>query len=642
MKKSYLLLAFALGTTQLFSQTLFTYGGIAVSKSEFLRAYNKNKTPVVNNEKSLREYLDLYSKFKLKVLAAQVLKLDTLQQLRYDLKNFSSQVEEGYMTDEKRTNALLDEAIERSQKDIHLIHFFVALTAKTTKADSINTIRAINEAEEILKAGTTDYADLANKLSKKYVPVVESDMGFITALSIPYAIENLVYNIKPTNITAVYRARSGLHIFKNIGERESAGRWKIAQILFAIPPGATPDKIKEIEKRAIEVYALLQAGADFRTLAKQYSEDKLTAINGGELPEFGTGKFDPSFEAKAFELQKDSNFTKPFYTIYGYHIVKRLQQQPTPKGRTDEAFVSSLKLKIEKDSRIELAKEDFIKEIILKIGYKRNTTVKDAELFNFADSVTAKNVVGNYPINNKIILSFTKSALKGIDWLNFVKDYKLNADVYKGETNKELLNKYISTSVLDYYRKHLAEYNTDFKYQLQEFKEGNMLFEIMEKNVWGKASADSIGLKTFYDQHSAKYLWDSSAAILLFNCNDLKTATEAITALNNGSDWKQIMEKSNGKIQTDSGRYELAQLQLPENAIIKPGLITPPIINSGDNTTSFIKVLQIFPVKEKRTFSEAKGLIINDYQNFLEEKWIEILKEKYPVKINEAVFKSLL
>ena len=642
MKKTYLLLALTIGTAQLFSQTLFTYGDKPVGKEEFLRAYNKNKTPVADKEKSLREYLDLYSKFKLKVKAAQELHLDTLQQLKYDMQSFSSQVEEGYMNDEKMTNALLDEVIDRSQKDIHLIHFFAPLNANTNMPDSIKAAKAMDEVIETLKSGAADYGAVTSKISEKYIPVTGKDMGYITALSLPYPIENLVYNLKPGGVSTVYRTKAGLHVFKNIDERKSAGKWKIAQILFTIPPDAPGDQLKAVKKKADSVYALLTTGADFTTIAKEFSEDRLTALNGGEMPAFGTGKFDMSFETKVFELQKDGDISKPIYTGYGYHIVKRLQQQNIPTDRSDETFTASLKQQIAKDTRINNAKENFIKDITVKTGYKKNPAVKDADLFRFADSVALNKTAGNYSINNKTVISFTKSNSKGIEWLNFVKDYKLNTDVYKGESNQELLNKFISTSILEYYRKHLDEFNTDFKYQMQEFKEGNMLFEIMERKVWGKASNDSVGLKKYYDAHKTKYQWDSSAAILLFNCSDIKVANEAIAALNNGKEWKQIAEKSEGKIQSDSGRYELSQLQLPADKNITAGFISSPVLNSGDNTTSFVKVLQLFPANQQRSFSEARGLVINEYQNYLEEKWIGELKKRYPVKVNEAVFQSLL
>jgi peptidyl-prolyl cis-trans isomerase SurA len=643
MKKLLVLLVVCLAVTKAYTQTLFTYGPYAVGKDEFLRAYNKNKTPVTDKEKALKEYFDLYSKFKLKVKTAQLQQMDTLQQLQYDMQNFRSQVADGYMNDEKGLNHLVDEALRRSQQDIHVLHFSVAINAKMDAADTLKAYKALNELADEVKTGKTNYSEMVDEITKKYTEVKGKDLGFITAFSLPYEIENLVYDIKAGEITKLYRTKSALHFFKNVEERKSAGKWKIAQILLAIPPSVSGNELKAIELKADSIYNLLIAGADFATLAKQFSEDKLTYVNGGELPEFGTGKFELPFETKVFELKKDGEISKPIFTGYGYHIIKRLQQRQIPADKTDEAFLSELKQKIAKDSRNDAVKAAFLKAVKLKTGYKRNEAIKDIDLFRYADSVTVNNQVGNYPINNKTIFSFAKLNVKGADWLNFVKDYKLNADVYKGESNKDLFEKYIATASFEYYRKHLEEYDNEFKYQMQEFKEGNMLFEIMERNVWSKAANDSVGLLKYYTAHKTNYKWAASANILLFNCSDIKAAEDAAAALRNGKTWKQIAEESDGKLQSDSGRYELAQIQLPTGTTMVEGLITKPVANTGgDNTASFVKVLKIFPENQQRTFDEAKGLVINDYQNYLEEQWVAELKKKYPVKLNDAVFQSLL
>ena len=642
MKKIFLLFALAVCTLHIFSQTLFTYGTNEVGKDEFLRAYNKNRTPVADKEKALREYLGLYSKFKLKVKAAKEIRVDTLQQLKYDLQNFRTQVEEGYMTDEKGLDALVDEVIQRSQKDIHLLHFYIPISPTMPPADTLKAYKAMEQLMEELNMGKKDYKQVADEIGKKTMVIKATDLGYITALSLPYEIENLVYSLKPGGISKIYRTKSAVHIFKNTDERKSAGKWKIAQILFALPPDAGDDKKKEIKKLADFVYKLLKAGADFAEMAKKYSDDKLTYQNGGEMPEFGTGRYELTFENAVFALKNDSDITTPIATAYGYHIVKRLQQRPTAADNSDENFVFTLKQQIAQDTRVNNVKANFTKQVMIKTGYKKNMAIKDEQLFRYADSVVANKNIGNYPINKLVIFSFLQSKVKGSDWLNFVKDYKLNPDVYKNESNKELLDKYITVTAMEYYRKHLEEYNTDFKYQMQEFKEGNMLFEIMEKNVWGKAASDSAGLKKYYEAHKSNYLWAASADVLLFNCNNAQSATEAAADLKAGKDWKKIAEDSEGRIQSDSARYETAQLPLQENTTLTEGAITRTFVNSGDNTASFVKVLKKYPANQQRSFDEARGLVINEYQTQLEEIWVAELQKKYPIKINEAVFQSLL
>ncbi|MEO7524095.1 MAG: peptidylprolyl isomerase, partial [Ferruginibacter sp.] len=469
MKKFYLSLAMALSIAAVRSQTLINYGANTVSKDEFLRAYNKNKTPVTDKEKSIRDYVELYTNFKLKVKAAKDLRMDTLPQLQADIDNFRRQVDENYMSDEKGLNFLMDQAFARSLRDLHTIHFSILIPDEAQPEDTLKIYQGVQALYNGLQTGNTDYASLAAKVAAKY-----GDLGYITVFSLPYQYENIVYGLKAGETSNPLRTKKAWHIFKVIDERPDAGKWKIAQILFAYPPDADASTKQIYQKLADSVYSLLKGGADFGALAKTYSNDKLTYLNGGEMPEFGSGKFDFSFEKTVFALNKDGDITQPFSTAYGIHIVKRLGFTATAKDKSDASIQFELKQKIMQDARISEAKEKFAKDIITRIGYKRNTAVKDQDLFRFADSLAVNEdpeYANKLPISNKTIISFTKSSLKGSDWLKFVKEFKGNFEQYKGESNKELWDKYITISSLEYYRKHLEEYNEDFKFQMQEFKE---------------------------------------------------------------------------------------------------------------------------------------------------------------------------
>jgi peptidyl-prolyl cis-trans isomerase SurA len=645
MKSILLLFALTCNFSFVFSQTVFTYGNTAVDKTEFLRAYNKNKTTADDKEKALREYLDLYSKFKLKVKAAQDMRLDTMPQLLNDLQNFRSQIDETYMNNDNALNQLIDEAFTRSQKDVHVIHFFAPMGANTTAADSIKAVKAMQEVYNDLTAGKKDYEKLAADVSAKYIKVKSADIGFITAFAVPYEFETIIYNLKNGETSKPYRSKKGWHVFKVVEERKAMGKWRIAQILLAMPPGDAAENYKMLQQKADSIYLKLQAGADFEELAKKYSDDKLTYLSGGAMPEFTTGKFEQPFETAVFKLTKDGEITKPFASPYGMHIVKRLGVTPVKTDKADVAYLYEIKQKVTQDARISMAKDLFTKSVIKIVGYKKNAAVKDAELFRYADSVVANPAANGdktFPVSNKNIYTSAKGTLKGKDWLSFVREYKTNPEIYKGESNAALLEKFVSVKSLDFYKAHLEEYNPEFKYQMEEFKEGNMLFEIMERKVWSSAVNDSAGLMKYYTQNKSKYLWAASADVIIVSCNNQKTAEQAMAALKTGKDWKKIAEESNNNVQTDSGRYELAQIALAEGTPPAPGMLTPINVSTTDGTAGFIKVLKLHPANEQRTFEEARGLVINDYQNVLEEKWIAELKKKYPVKVDEGVFRELM
>lgn len=645
MKKFYLLFAFLFCASASFSQTLFTYGNKSVDKQEFLRAYNKNKTPVTDKEKALREYLDLYIKFKLKVNAALELRLDTLPQLVYDAQSFRSQIEDSYLNNEKAMDELLTEAFNRSQKDLHVLHFFVPVDNTVKADDTLKAYKAISELYTALNSGNTDYEKLTE--AARPVTVRKTDIGFITVFSLPYEYENIIYSQKTGQVSNPYRSKSGWHIFKVIDERKAVGKWKVSQILLAMPPETQAADKKLLEKKADSIYRLLQQGADFGLMARQFSDDKLTYGNNGELAEFGSGKYELDFEKEVFSLSRDGETGKPFLTNYGYHIVKRMSHSPVTADKNDQAFLFELKQKLQQDSRINIARVLFTKEVLKQVNLKRTGAVSDADLFRYADSIIANpsaepGITSQYPISNKAVYSFTNAKLTGKDWLDFIRTYRANAELYQGESNTVLTEKFTSGAAVDYYKAHLEDYNPEFRYQMQEFKEGNVLFEIMERKIWNNAANDAAGLQKQYDENKNKYLWAASADIILFNCFNKQTADASREALHNHKDWKKIVEESNNTVQADSGRFEISQLPLTFDDTYTDGDITGITVNPMDSTVGFAKIIKRYPAGLQRSFEEARGLVINDYQNILEEKWITDLKKKYPVKVNETVFQSLL
>ena len=283
-----------------------------------------------------------------------------------------------------------------------------------------------------------------------------------------------------------------------------------------------------------------------------------------------------------------------------------------------------------------------VQEALVKTNYKRNPAVKDDQLFRYADSVTLIKEVRNYPIGKSVLFSVATSVVKVGQWLDFVKGYKSNFNLYKGESYHELLEKFIEVNVLDYYRKHLEEYDADFKYQLQEFNEGNMMFEVMEKKVWNQATGDNTALNGFYQNYKDHFLWGESAEVILVNAKSFAYADYAAENMKQGKDWKKIAAESETMIQADSGRYELSQLPIRPGTKLVEGAIMEIVKNDSDNTASFVKLVKIFPARLQRSFDEARDLVINEYQKQLEGQWMDELKKKYPLKINESVFKSLL
>ncbi len=621
------------------AQTLFTCGSTTVSREDFLKAYNKNNTGEKATEKSYRDYLELYIRYKLKVKAAYEMQLDTLPGQRTELQNFRSQVAENYLKDDASLDKLVREVFTRGQKDLHLAHIFIPLpknaSPDTAKAyeKAMETYNALKKGKNFGEAARIYSADPAARDN-------EGDLGWITVFALPYELETLAYSTPAGKFSRPYRSRAGYHIFLNKGERPALGKIKVAQILLSYPPGATQAAMDATRLRADSLYNSLLKGADFVRAAQTYSGDNLTFQNGGEMPEFGVGKYDSSFEAAAFALNKDGAISRPVPSLFGYHIIRRIARQPFP-GQFNSEVAASLKQQVISDPRVGVARSAFLKKILQQIDGKQPDFSRE-DLWAFTDSVMLNMGLSSFRglSNNTVLFSFAKQQYTAKGWLDYAKAAKTGKPGNK--TDEELFEQYFERSALEYYRNHLEEYNKDFAFQLDEFKEGNLLFEIMQRKIWDKASTDSTGLRNYYEAHKDKYWWDSSAEALLFICNNEKTAQTLQSSLvMNVNGWRKVTDSAGAAIQADSGRYELAQIPTAGRPPFRPQSFTPVVVNKTDNTAGFAYILEVYNERSPRNYKDARGFVINDYQTFLEDQWITELKKKYPISIDEKIVASL-
>lgn len=630
-------------STGLRAQTLFTVGGTAITREEFLRAFSKNNNGVSPTEKTYRDYLELYIRYKLKVKAAYAAQLDTLPAQRTELQNFRSQVADSYMKDQESLDRLVKEVFIRGQKDIRLAHIYFALPKNAAPPDTLKAYEKAMTAWNALRKGRK-FGETASAFSDDpAVKLNKGEIGYITVFSLPYELENLAYSLAPGQISRPYRSKGGYHIFKNEGERKAIGRVKVAQILLSFPPAATPAIREQVRLKADSICRALEAGGDFAALARSYSGDNLSYQNGGELPEFGIGRYDSAFETAAFALDRDGAISRPVPTEFGYHIIRRLSRRPAPLQLDDQAK-AAIRQQVQNDPRVEISRQALFSRIYRETGFQL-AGIPEADLWAFTDSAFRNPRFSSYGnlVYATTVFTFSQRAYTIKDWLDFAHATRPTR-AGSGLPDKELFQRFVERTALDYYRNHLEQYNKDFAFQLSEFREGNLLFEIMQRNIWDKASADSAGLAKYYEAHKGKYWWNASADALLFTCNNVETAErlKARLAANPVGSWRMSIDSMGAAIQADSGRYELAQI--PGTAFGAPAAqtFTEFAGNKADNTVSFAYVLALYNNREPRNFHDARGFVINDYQGFLEEEWVAGLRKEYPVKVDEQVFKGLL
>lgn len=619
---------------------LFTVAGNPVHVSEFLYIYSKtNREKADFSKASLEEYLDLYTKFKLKVQRARELKLDTIPSLKQELEGYRQQLADSYLLDKEVTEKLIKESYQRSKQDLSISHIMIGLRKNPTSRDTLLAYKKIMAAKKALDEGGY-FVDVAQTHSEdKTVKDNNGNIGYFTA-PFPngfYNFETAAYSLKKEGYSEPVRTPLGYHILKVNNIRPARGQIEVAHILIRKKAANAADIIEKIHQEVV-------AGGNFEAIAKERSQDKKTAAQGGYVGFFGISTYEKVFEDAAFSLAEDGDVSAPFESQAGWHIIKRLSRKPIP---TYEKAKPRLKAKIQKDARFELAKMSMVESIKKENNFTENIDVAK----NYATTVGKDFTTFNWkaPKNKStetlFVLGDTNYTLGDFtDYLGNAGRQRMQySNINPGTAVKNLYETYVQESVLKYEERNLEKKYPDFKALMREYREGILLFEITKQEVWDKASQDTIGLAEFYNQNKGKYKWKERAKITQYTVTDFalvekirKAAKKATPTAIKGKfnkDKETVMVKEltieKGRNQTlDAMPWEVGNLSSLE-------------ADKPTKSFSFLKIEEILPAGDKR-LEDARGYVVADYQDYLEQQWISKLKKAYPVKINKKTFKNLL
>ncbi len=489
MKQGFFLFSFFLLSLNLFSQKenemLFKVGKTPVSIGEFKHLFEKNSS----NEKGktteeVKEYLTLFINFKLKVKEATELKLDTLPTLKRELISYQNQLAEQFIQDSDFEERLLKEAYERSKYQLKASHILVKLSENAKPQDTLKAYHKILEARKSIIDGSS-FADVAKEYSED-PSVLENngDLGYFTVFKMIYTFETAAYQTNKGQISMPFRTPYGFHIIKVEDVKASKGEREIAQILIT-------DQSEKGKNKIDSLYAALSNGTDFGFLAKKFSNDKGSSMNGGKLPKMGYGRMFPKMEEVAFSLQFLNEISKPFKTIYGWHIFKLIKKYPF------QSFAEArpgLQRKINSSGRAKLSNQALLKQLKKKYDIKVFEENKNV----FADSNIR--AVSNDSLQNTLFSINDKKVTQ--------EDFKYYIYSRRQKPVSILFTEFFNESILQYFKANLIKNNNTYKQAVQEYKEGILLFELMNKNVWNRASADSVGLQKFFDMNKNKYTFN--------------------------------------------------------------------------------------------------------------------------------------
>lgn len=730
--------------------SLGSIGGEPIRKSEFKYVYNKNNsnTPDAYSKESIDEYLKLYVNFRLKVKAAESLGLDTTQSFVRELGGYKKQLAQPYFSEKEVTDKFTKQAYERLKEEVNASHILIAVKPDAEPEDTMAAWEKITDIRNKALKGE-DFNALAYEFSDDpSAKQNKGNLGYFTALQMVYPFEDAAYATKPGDISHPVRTRFGYHILKVHDKRPSQGQVKVAHLMVRATEGMPASDSIAAKQKIDELYKKLQAGEDWNKLVAQFSDDVNSREKGGELPWFSTGRMIPSFEEAAFALKEKGDFSAPVQTPYGWHIIKLLDRKGLGSFKELEP---KIKAKVQRDRAdvnrkvliSRLKRENNFEEYPLIV--KKSCSVADSSLlqgkWKIPADVRKESVL--FVINND---KYTAG-----DFYEYVLTHQRpKRDISPTSDMNNLYNEYQQSMLIDYEERHLADKYEDYRMLVKEYRDGILLFQLMDEKVWSKAIEDTAGLRKFYEANKEKYKWEERANAVIFNVVDTATLSEVkkhlskdyypsfepklepiyfaqgVDTLSKGNlknlnklipyliTKKELVVRLNPSVsgkehdedalkrvkavknfllskKIDSSRILVSQVQKVSGSAKEKDnqksrkiafelLSTSPkslekffnkdtplslevtegLFQKGDNEIfkevswkpdtlsmkrndryTLVLIRDIEPARIKK-LEETKGMVISDYQEFLEKEWLKELREKYTVVLNQEEVDKLI
>ncbi|MBT8327328.1 MAG: peptidylprolyl isomerase [Bacteroidia bacterium] len=648
--KSIIIICLLFGMNSLFAQNtisiagmpndplpIFSYGDEMVYSDEFLRVFNKNnKEGHEPTKEEIEEYLELYTKFKLKVAEAYDRKMDTIPKFIKELAGYRKQLAQPYLTDKSVTERLIKEAYDRSLMEVNASHLLIACSKDASATDTAIAYNKILGLRSRVVDNNEKFSMLAEQFSDDpSAKTNKGSLGYFTAFQMIYPFENAAFNTEIGSVSMPIRTQFGYHLVYVRDKRKSMGDVKVAHIMMKFYNEGEVDSVK---MKMDAVYAKLQAGEEWNKLVEEFSDDFNTNSKGGELNWFNrtTSNMPSEFKDVAYDLKSEGDYSKPIRTKYGWHILKKTGSRELPTFDESKAL---LKRKVERDSRSEINKEVVIERIKKENKY---TEVKglDAVKGKLKPSLV-QGIVERPQITGDVLFTIDNRKYTDESFYDFL-------DNTVGKTVKtfdqivvEYYKHFVRDANLEYEEEILEKKYPEFKYIMQEYKDGILLFELTDQEVWSKAVSDSAGLETFYANNIANYKWDERADAIIYSCKNAKTAKKAMKLAKKGVATADIVNKCNQKdalaITSENKKFEKGSNSLLDKIEWKKGVYS---LGDENDRTKFVQINEILPPMEK-PLDNNLGQATSDYQNYLEQIWIDSLKKKFPLEIYHNNVKKL-
>lgn len=605
---------------------LFSVGEQQVTTDEFLYTYKKNHPNKQDfTENKIDEYLELFINFKLKVMEARARGLDTTAKFETEFKTYREELKKPYRTEPDALEKLTKETYQRLTEEIRAAHILVALKPDATPADTTIAYQKILHLKSRVLAGE-DFEKLARELSEDPSAKYNGgDLGYFTALQMVFPFEDAAYKTPVGELSDIVRTRFGYHLIKVKDRKPTRGEVEVSHILIR----SARDEAK-VKNTIFSVYDQLKGGRSWDDVCQEYSEDTNTREAGGRLKPFGVGALSsvPEFEAMAFSMQQPGDISDPFQSALGWHIIRLESKIPLPSFKEMEP---SLRRRVSRDERLQLSQQILQAKRRKEFLFLENEAIKQ-QVVALADSSLLRGAwkySGAKELSTQTLFSVEGNGTQVNKLIQYIYTHQKPTAGSPVSILTQLYEALVEEKIAEAEEAKLMREHPDFRNLLNEYREGILLFEIMETEIWGKASADSTGQKQYFEQNQSRYQAGERLEARIFSASDKSVIEDIQNKIARGDTLKDSDLKKFKSLQ-NFRTYERKDNKVIDQISWSTGLHKAEM----EGLFYLVEVKRLISPGLK-TYEEARPQVIADYQDYLEKNWVTGLRETYRVKINK-------
>lgn len=611
-------------------------------KEEFVYVLNKNRQ---NQQGALsraefEENFNLFIDYKLKVKHAIDLGLDQSEEFKTEFESFQKELLKPYLLKNALQEDVIRKVYDRMQEMVKASHILLQFPPNASSEDSM----AVYRMAEKLKAAATngeDFAELAVLHSEDpSAPANKGNLGYFTALQMVSSFEEAAFSLSVGDISDPIISDFGYHIIRLEDRRPNPGQVRVSHLLIRTN-AEQPESEVLAQRKILELYQKVQANPEtWPELVSTYSEDTGSRSNQGLVPWFGVGSLAPEFEQAAFSLDSSGAISKPVKTHYGYHLLRLEGQRPVPPF---EEVMPTIKSRILRDSRTEMLRSQVLAQQKSKFGVRENTVLwKEIEELV---KISQGNAVSDL-LENLETTEWKQDSLVWSDWnLASAQDFArfLESQIGSAESAVQQpfefwYERFMAALLGDWEEAHLYATNREYRQLVTEYRNGMLLFELMNNEVWQKAVDDSLGQRDYFREHRETYRWEERLPAFILKAEAGKDLSEVKSWLSAQPYSEELEERIKDrflredplKFTHEQGVFEVSKKEILSD--LNPEQSFHTITKNGK--TILVVTGEKIPAKRK-AFEETRGKLIQDYQQFLEKNLLSTLRKTYTIQINK-------